>query len=453
MGRLFGTNGIRGIPGKTLTLEFLVDVSQAIGTWFKKESNLLIGHDVRLSSPSLSLVVSSGLMATGLNVADCSLVPTPALQYGVRKLGYDGGVMITASHNPPEYNGIKVIGSDGVEISREQEIEVEDIYFSKSFRLVKWDEIGKIWKDLRIVENYINGIMAKVDLDLIREKRFKVVVDCGNGAQSIAAPYLLERLGCKVISLNSNPDGSFSGRGAEPTPQNLTSLACTVREVNADLGVAYDGDGDRSIFCDERGKVHWGDRSGALLADYLLELNPKGKVVTGVSTSQIIDYIASKREAKVIRTKVGSIDVSKAMIENDAVFGFEENGGCFYSPHIPVRDGAMTTALMLEFLAKKGIKLSDALKSLPSYYQFKAKFELRDANKDKVMRFIEENVKGIKIERIDGVKVWSDEKTWILIRPSGTEPIIRMFAESDSKEKLERIVKRYKEVVKRAIKN
>ncbi len=448
--RLFGTSGIRGVPGEDLTLEFVTEISQAVGTFFR-EGPILVGYDSRNTSPTLAKTVAAALMSVSLDVGEAGLLPTPALQFCVRKMGYTGGVMVTASHNPAKYNGVKVSGSDGIDLTREEEIVVEGIYYDKKFRLADWRTVGSSVQETKAIRTYIDGILSQVDCDLIRSRNFRVVADTGNGAQGVAAPYILERLNCKPVTLNAQIDGDFPGRGAEPTPDVLGDLSAAVKTYGADMGVAYDGDGDRSIFCDEKGMVHWGDRSAALLVNYILSENPDALIVTTVSASQVIDDIVRKHDGRIFKTRVGSVDVSNAMIEEKALFGLEENGGCFYAPHIPVRDGAMATALILEALAKSGRPLSEMLNILPRYSQRKAKFECSKELVPKIMKEIEAHAAG-EVERIDGVKIWVDEKTWILLRPSGTEPIIRVFAESDNKQKLDTVVDEYSTLVKETLK-
>lgn len=451
--KFFGTNGIRGIPGKDITLEFIAEMSQSIGTFLGSSKPVLVGNDVRNSSPSLAGSVLSGLLSAGNNANTAGLAPTPAHQFGVRTLGYSGGIIVTASHNPSQYNGIKLVGSDGVEVRREDEAAVESIYLDKTYKRADWQSVGRSGKETRVVENYISGIISQVNVSRISERKFTVVLDIGNGAQAVAAPYLCERLGCKVVTINGQPDGNFPGRGPEPTPAVLKDMCEAVKSYRADFGVAYDGDGDRSLFCDENGEIYWGDRTGSMVADYLLSKHKGGPIVTTVSTSSLVGIIAENHGARAIWTTVGSVDVSRAMIDNNAPLGLEENGGFFYGPHIPVRDGAMTTALVLETLAARKISFNQAISQLKKFYQKKSKFECPKEKRQAVMEKIETraNSKGLKIDRTDGLKIWTDNNSWILIRPSGTEPIIRIYSESDSEEKLQKMYDEYESVLKDAI--
>ena len=446
--RLFGTNGVRFIPGVTHDLDFVIRLSEAIGTYFGA-GEVVLGMDGRRSSLSIANATVSGLMSSGRDVAEAGLVPTPALQY-FAKSSSKGGVMVTASHNPPEYNGLKVCGPDGVEVPRLDEQRIEKIFFEGSQTKADWKTIGVARQENSVVRNYISGILSRVNVKMIAERRFTVVMDLGNGAQCVAAPYLVEALGCKVVTLNSVVDGDFPGRGPEPVQTNLKDLALAVKSVGADLGVAYDGDGDRALFCDEEGRVLWGDQSGCLIADYLLEKTPDATVVTSVSSSQAIEILAKKRNAKVIRTRVGSVDVSRTILERRATFGFEENGGCIYPPHVAVRDGGMATALMLECLAAKGVAFSRAFSfSVSAFYQAKTKMQVDRKRVDAVMKAVEKQAKG-RVERVDGIKVWTDEHSWVLVRPSGTEPLVRIFAESDGQDKADALVKKFSKIVKTA---
>ena len=274
--------------------------------------------------------------------------------------------MITASHNPPEYNGIKPSADDGVEISRNDELEIERIYREKKF--VKTFDYG-VTRQQELLKFYISDVLNLVDVEKIRKHQFKVVMDFGNGVQALVAPILAKKLGCKVITINGQIDGDFLARGSEPTPENLYELSFLVKQSGADLGVAYDGDGDRSIFCDNKGVVHWGDRTGTLLVKHLLSLrHRKAQVVCPINTTSVLAKIVKELGSDVIHTKVGSVEVSREMVKRKAIIGLEENGGFMYGVLNEVRDGALTTALILDMLASDENSLSGMFSTLPMGY-------------------------------------------------------------------------------------
>lgn len=448
--RLFGTNGVRGIFGDTLTLNVIIDLVHSFGTYCGS-GHIIIGSDGRKSSPILSQVVQATLNSDGRDVADAGYIPTPCLQYSTKKGGYAGGIMITASHNPPEYNGLKPIAKDGVEISREDELTIERIYRDKSF--AKSSMFGFTYRQ-EVLESYINGVISLVDSEKIRERKFKIVMDLGNGVQALVAPTICKNLGCKIIPINGNIDGDFPGRGSEPTPENLVQMSSIVRKLGADFGVAYDGDGDRSIFCDNQGEVKWGDRTGALLVKYLLsEKHRTADVVCPVNTTAVLSKIVEELGSAVSYTKVGSVEVSREMINKKGLLGLEENGGFMYGVLNEVRDGAMTTALMLEMLASTNITLSNMFSTLPTVYQYKTKFCFSDPSKvEKIIQSCMNHGNPTKVETLDGVKIWIDDETWIMIRPSGTEPILRMYAESTDKALMNSKVKEYSTLIDEILK-
>ena len=448
--RLFGTNGIRGVVNKELTPEMTIKIGSAIGTFFK-HAKLLVGYDARTSSPMLARAVIAGLNATGCDVLFAGIAPTPALQYAVKYHKIDGAVIITASHNPPEYNGIKVVWNDGIEISREQEIEVENIFFEEKVEYADWDKIGKTSELTGIIDDYIEAIKQHVDVVEITKKHFHVVADAANSVGNLTAPRLLRELGCKVTTINGNIDGTFPGRPPEPRPENLKDLALTVKAVNADLGVAYDGDADRSIFVDEHGEIHWGDKTFALVEKYFLKENPGEKIVTPISSSTLVKDIADAYNGKIVWTKVGSVTVSQTMKKLSAKLGGEENGGIFYGLHQSVRDGAMATALILDIMTKTGEKLSKLLGELPKYFIEKGKVECPEEIKQKALEKLVKQVRSLNINTIDGVKIWFENKSDILIRPSGTEPIYRLYAEAKTEEKAIQLVNEYTLKLKRII--
>jgi len=448
--RLFGTNGIRGVVNKELTPKIAVAIGSAIGTYFK-HGNLIVGHDARTSSPMLSKAVVSGLNATGCNVLFSGMAPTPALQYAVKKHEADGAVIITASHNPPEYNGIKVVWNDGIELSREQEIEIESIFFDNKPVYAEWNALGDFLDLLGIIDEYVEAIKSHVNVDKISSKHFHVVVDAANSVAALAIPKLLRELGCKVTTINADIDGNFPGRLPEPRPENLTELASTVKAVGADLGVAFDGDADRSMFVDDHGEVHWGDKTFALVEKHFLVTQMDKKIVSPVSSSTLVKEIADTYGGEIIWTKVGSVTVSQTMKKLGVKLGGEENGGIFYGPHQSVRDGGMATALILNIMAEENQSFSRIIAELPKYYIEKGKVECPNELKKAVLQKLAEYVKGLNLSTIDGFKVWFEDKSSVLVRPSGTEPIYRIYAEAKTEEKAKELVNEYGLKLKRTI--
>jgi len=441
--KFFGTNGIRGVFAEDFSLEFIHDMTLAIGTYFGK-GPVLIGFDGRESSPAICKVVCSVLNSIGIDCNVAGVIPTPCLEFAVKTLGYSGGFMITASHNPSQYNGIKPCASDGVEISREDELIIEDIYLQKNW-LKKPTTWGVTGTENRAIESYLRGIISHVDSKLIESKHFKVVLDLGNGAQAVSAPNFCELLDCEIFLVNQKIDGSFPGRGSEPTPQNLSELSKTVRENNADVGIAFDGDGDRSIFCDNNGEILTGDKSALVLTRHILKKNPNSLVVTCLNSGSSIEVLTEKFNSKVIRTKVGSVEVSRKMVSTDALIGFEENGGFMYGKHNQVRDGCMTLALMLDLLATSGKSLIEEIASLPPSFTTKDKVPCSTEKIPKLISSLNEEFPNSDIS--DGIKITFDPKNWVMIRPSGTEPIVRIYAEAESQEKLDTLMSEYLEKV------
>ncbi|MDB2445802.1 phosphoglucosamine mutase [Nitrosopumilus sp.] len=447
MAKFFGTNGIRGVFPDDFNLEFIHDMTLSIGTYFEK-GPILIGYDGRDSSPLICKIITSTLNSIGINCNIAGLVPTPCLEYAVKSLGYSGGIMITASHNPPQYNGIKPAGKNGVEISREDELLIEDIYLKKNW-LSNPEKWGTTEEETRSIETYLNGIKSHVNSKLIESKSFKVVLDLGNGAQAVTAPDFCKKVNCETILVNETIDGKFPGRGSEPTPQNLSVLSKTVVENQADFGIAFDGDGDRSIFCDNLGNILTGDRSALILIQHILTKNPNSLVVTCLNSGTNTEVLTEKYNSKVIRTKVGSVEVSRKMLSTNALIGFEENGGFMFGKHNQVRDGCMSLALMLDLLAIADNALSDQISKLPQSFTTKDKIQCSSQDAKQIISSLKTEFPESDLS--DGIKIIMDSKNWVMIRPSGTEPIVRIYAESESQEKLEALMIKFLQKVKSII--
>ncbi|AMM53458.1 phosphoglucosamine mutase [Pyrococcus kukulkanii] len=438
MGKLFGTFGVRGIANEKITPEFALKIGMAFGTMLKREGRkkplVVVGRDTRVSGEMLKNALISGLLSVGCDVIDVGIAPTPAVQWATKHFNADGGAVITASHNPPEYNGIKLLEPNGMGLKKEREAVVEELFFKEEFDRAKWWEIGEVRRE-DIIKDYIEAIKSKVDVEAIKKRRPFVVVDTSNGAGSLTLPYLLRELGCKVVSVNAHPDGHFPARNPEPNEENLKDFMEIVKALGADFGVAQDGDADRAVFIDENGRFIQGDKTFALVADAVLRENGGGLLVTTVATSNLLDDIAKRNNARVMRTKVGDLVVARALLENNGTIGGEENGGVIFPDHVLGRDGAMTVAKIVEIFAKSGKKFSELIDELPKYYQIKTKRHVEGDRYEIVNKVAEmARGKGYTVDTTDGAKIIFEDG-WVLVRASGTEPIIRIFSEAKSEEK------------------
>ncbi|UCH56835.1 MAG: phosphoglucosamine mutase [Candidatus Bathyarchaeota archaeon] len=450
MVRLFGTNGVRGVANEELTVEKVTLLAASAGAYLG--GDIAVGRDGRTTSPMFRNAAVSGLLSVGCRVRDAGMLSTPVLQHAVKHLRLDGGLMVTASHNPPEFNGVKVIAPDGVEISREQEEEIEDIFFRGGPEPSPWNRIGRT-QPLDAIEPYNRAVLSHIDLESVREANLKIAIDAGNGVAALTAPDIARELGCGIETINVNVDGRFPGRESEPRSDNLDGLSALVEASGSDLGVAFDGDGDRSIFVDEKGEVHWGDRSVALVAREFIARNPGERVATAVSSSKVLEDVVTAGGGSVVYTRVGSVVISRTMVEHGIMFGGEENGGIMYGPQLQVRDGTMAMALVLEILAKSGKPLSELFSELPRYSQMKARVACPEELKEEALAKLRESADAPRVETIDGVKLSYPDGSWVLFRPSGTEPIFRIYAEADSPERVDKLVEEHKALIESVIKS
>ncbi|MCJ7639807.1 MAG: phosphoglucosamine mutase [Euryarchaeota archaeon] len=430
--RLFGTNGVRGIVNRDVTADLALRLAMSLGTLTK--GTVAVGQDTRTSGSMLSCAAIAGLLATGCKVIDVGIAPTPAVQYFVRD-NADAGIVITASHNPREYNGLKLIAADGTEFGSEEELAVEDIYYRDAPKLADWRETGEL-THVDILPVYIKGVMQNVSASDIAKRGFIVAVDTGSGAGSVVTPFLLSKLNCKVTTINAQIDGTFPSRNPEPTEDVLTDLGKIVVSNGADLGVAHDGDADRAVFIDENGDFVNEDVLLAIVVKHVLS-KKRGPVVTPVSSSQRIEDVAEAAGSHVVWTPVGSIHVARVMMQVNAVIGGEGNGGIIFPEHQYCRDGAMTVAKVLEIMTERDRKLSELVNEIPKRYMDKTKVTCRD--RDAAMQHIQSSVHG-NVDTTDGVKIWYDDG-WLLIRPSGTEPIIRIFVEAETEMRAHELLK------------
>ena len=424
--QLFGTNGVRGIVGELITPELVMKIGMAVGTM--RPGTIAVGMDTRTSGPALINAMKAGLMATGCDVIDCGILPTPALQYIVMNR-YDAGVVITASHNPGAYNGVKVIEKDGTEMDDDGSIEIEERVFSYNFDLKEWKDVGVVIPEGDLVQKYVKGVVSKVPTNI--GEGMKVVIDPGCGAAYRTTAEILQSIGCQVFTLNAYPDGNFPARDPEPSVEGLAPLADMVVGTGAAFGVAHDGDADRAVFIDDKGRFVEENKEFALIAEYMCSQR-KGILVTPVSTSRLIETVVSPYGCTVDYTAVGSIYVARRMrallAEGKPVsFGGEGNGGLIYPDHQFCRDGGMTAAMMVTLLTSKKQPLSSLVDALPPSIMLKHKFHT--GNAEKILAVVQEKFSSDSLNLVDGIRI--DRKdAWALIRPSGTEPLVRLYVES-----------------------
>jgi phosphomannomutase/phosphoglucomutase len=446
--RLFGTNGVRGVVGREMTPELALKIGAALGS--EVQGPVAVGRDSRTSGESLGAALKAGLMACGCDVLEMGILPTPALQYLVRGR-LKGGAMITASHNPPEYNGVKVIDEDGTEMDDVSTLRIEDRIFHDRFVLVPWDEVGMEERSPALVEEYIRGVAGHFPRNM--GEGLLVAIDPGSGAGSYTTPLILSRIGCRALTINATMDGTFSGRLPEPSREGLEGLAALVTSAKAAFGVAHDGDADRTVFIDDQGQYVEENREFALIARFLCR-EKRGMVVMPVSTSLLVEEVVRSMGNDVDYTPVGSIYVARRMMELqkkgiEVVMGGEGNGGLIYPGHQFCRDGAMTAAVMTRILTTTKKTLSSLLEELPQYFMIKEKITTTHGRE--VLRSLDTTFSGDRLDRTDGIKIVRDQ-SWALVRVSGTEPMIRITAESNRKQNAEDLYNEVLHTVEKALK-
>jgi phosphoglucosamine mutase len=448
--KLFGTSGIRGIVNLDLTPEIAIQIASAVAT-YTYSGKIVIGHDTRTSASMLEHTLTAGLLAGGCSVYTIGLVPTPVLAYLTREIKADAGIMITASHNPPKYNGVKLFSKDSMAFDEEKQSQIEKIVENKSFRRADWQNIQK---EIRIDEayRYVNAIKESVTL----KKQWKIVLDTANGATSNMGPILFRKLGCKVTAINSQPDGFFPGRNPEPNAESLRSLCQMVKQLKADAGIAYDGDGDRMVAVDEKGKISPFDQILAAYASYVIKKNKGGIVVTTMEASMCLEKMVNQYNGRIERTKVGDVNVAIAVRNCRAIFGGEPCGAWIHPKYHYCPDGILSSILLLKALEEEDTSLSTFVSRAPQYPMTRENVKCPNNIKLKVINELEKVVESTfpKIKKkliIDGLWIALD-KGWFLIRASGTEPLVRITVEAESADGAEEIMEKGIKLVKRLVK-
>ena len=431
---IFRAYDIRGVFGEDLTEEVATRIGAAFATFLGEEKEVLVARDVRLSGEKLSKALVSGLLS-GCDATEIGIVPTPLLYFAINRLQKDAGIVITASHNPPEWNGFKAFSRKGCIYGKDME-KVKQI--AKEVDLERLGKKkGKLRSYKRIIQEYMNFVGNKLEI----ERKLKVVADTANGTCGLVAPTLFKRLGCQILTLNQDPDGTFPAHLPEPKEETLGELKREVVKNKADLGVGYDGDGDRAVFVDEKGNVIPGDLTLLIFAKDVLQKSKGAKIVYELSCSMAVEEYIKELGGIPIVERVGHTFIMDRMIEENALFGGEKSSHFYFSECYGVDDAIFASLRMAEILSKSSKKLSEIVDSLPKYPSiYEKNFECPDNLKFVVIEKLKSRFKdyGLKILDMDGVKLL-DKDGWVLLRPSNTEPIIRVSAEAKTEEKLEEL--------------
>lgn len=425
-----GIGGVRGMVGDTFTPDLVVAFAQAFGTYLGP-GRILVCRDTRPSGPMVAASVMAGLLATGCDVVDLGICPTPSLQLAVKWLDARGGISITAGHNPAPWNALKFVRDDGLYLTSGQVEELLDIYHQARFEKATWDRIRTRVEAGEAIEHHLDVLRASFDLDRVRERKLKVAVDCCNGSCSLLAPRWLAELGCEVLAINDDPTSPFP-HTPEPKPETMAQVRAVVKAGGADIGLVHDADGERLGLVDEAGRALSEELTLVLAVEIALR-ECVGPVVTNVSTTMAIDRVGARFGAPVVRTPVGQPYISEAMVEHGAVVGGEGNGSVAVPRVQASHDSAAATGLILGHLAATGAPLSSLIAELPRVAMLKehvpiephviysALQDFRDAVQDEP---------GASVDLTDGVKIGFADG-WVHVRASNTESMIRVIAEAE----------------------
>jgi phosphoglucosamine mutase len=433
---LFGTSGVRGVVNKDLTPELCKRVGQALGSLLPPQSAVCLATDSRLSRELIKGAVTEGLIESDINVALLDVVPTPALALLTREMGFEAGVMITASHNPPEFNGIKLFNKDAIGFSRAQEEELENIYYSNRFRTGR---MGAVESVPRMRERYFEHILSRVGSWKFN-RDLRLIVDPGNGAASGFVSEIFKRLQLKAIPFNDVPDGRFPGRSPEPKEDTLQGTIKFLKQKNADLAICFDGDADRVVFCDQKGFLGFNEMA-AFISRNAINRSGKKTVATTVETGILLDLAVEDVGGKVIRGKVGDVYAAHLARENDAALGVE-SVGVYILPEIGYYPDSIFASIMLLSSIADVAEIRRFIATMPPVFFAKDKVDCPNEMKASAMSKLEEGVPALAplaVNNLDGLRLEYDD-AWTLIRASGTEPAIRVLAESMSKSYTNRLL-------------
>ena len=446
--KVFGSSGARGVAGTELTPEFVLRIATAAGTvWAADRAAVAI--DTRETGPLFADATAAGLASVGVDVDRLGITPTPAVGQYCETEGVPG-IMLTASHNPPEYNGVKLIGSDGIELSIDLLERIEEHTLTETFDVAAWDHVGTTRSVESANDDYVTSLLDRVDRDVIREAELTVAIDPGHGAGTFVSPEFFRELGCSVRTVNAQPDGHFPGRLPEPVPEHLEDLSRLVVASDADVGIAHDGDADRSVFVDEAGRFIDGEASLAALAER--ELSAGDTAVAAVNVSQRLVDVCERVGAALELTPIGATHIITAIkrlwTEGETVpIAGEGNGGVFFPGHRLVRDGPYIGAQFLELLAER--PASEVVAPYQSYHKTRRNLTYGStAERTAMLSAAADYVEGAdgEVSTLDGYRLDYGD-AWVLVRPSGTEPKIRISAEATAAERADALASEMVSVV------
>jgi phosphomannomutase len=445
-GLMVSVSGIRGRVGDALTPEVVARYASAFGAWCLAQGGsrrIVVGRDSRVSGPMFHRIVVGTLQLVGCDVIDIGLTTTPGCQLAVEHHHAAGGVMLSASHNPIEWNALKLIGSTGLFLEASQGAAMRGL-LETGIATAPWDRIGSVTTDADVAARHVATVLAipYVDVAAIRRRKLKVALDCVRGAGATVMPALLKELGCEVVAINMEPDGRFP-REPEPIPENLSALEALVKESGADIGLAVDPDVDRLAIVSDEGRAIGEDYTLALAAKLVLR-HRRGPVVTNLSTSLLVEDVAREAGVAAIRAPVGEVNVAVRMRDERSPIGGEGNGGVILQEVHLGRDAPIGAALLLQLLVEEGRPLSQIARSLPSYVIVKDKLARPNASLDAVYGALRSAFPDAAADTQDGLRLaWADR--WVHVRPSGTEPIVRVIAEAPDEGQARELVRRSRE--------
>jgi len=447
--KLFGSSGIRGLVNKDITTTLAHRVGAAIAT-MNQGGQVVVGYDARLSGPMLEMALSSGLNAAGADVIRVGLVPTPVTAWMIRETGSEAGVEVTASHNPPQYNGLKVFNREGMSLTIKEQLATEKVMVEEEYVWAQWDTVGAS-DEVDAIEPYVEMLADSI----IIEKEVMVAADCFCGATSTLAPMAFGEFPLKSNIINAIPDGTFPAGNPEPSRDSLMGLGRYMKALGCEVGFGFDGDGDRMMPVGVDGLMVNPDRALAAYAGYAIERNGGGTVVTHVGASMNVDDMVKEAGGKIVRTPVGDAFITEAMAKHGAVFGGEPVGAWIFPEHHMCPAGVMGALKILEALEETGNSIEEFISAAPEYPLDRAKLGCEEKQKARAMTLIAEGYQDAyrkvnSVSTVDGVRLEMDNG-WALIRPSGTEPLIRITVEGRTVKDVEAIMDRGRLLVKKVL--